>query len=202
MDLPMDALLARLRADRGYRGAFRRAFLDGVTAPNLARALASYLRTIRSGNSPVDRYRAGDTAALSLAARRGLAVFMGRANCATCHLGAGFTDERFHNTGVAAGSGDLGRYGVSGREEDRGAFKTPTLREVARSAPYMHDGSLPTLEEVVAFYDRGGVPNARLDPEIRPLGLSPQEKQDLLAFLRALGSGSTAGPPSPFPGPD
>ena len=106
-------------------------------------------------------------------------------------MGSNYTDApfgRFHNTGVGMNSPnpDLGRYEVSGRDEERGAFRTPTLRQVAQTAPYMHDGSLGSLEEVIALYDRGGDPNPWLDPEMRALGLTPGEKADLVAFLRAL----------------
>jgi len=200
LDLPLEVLVARLRSDRSYRAAFVRAFGGGgITTTTVARALASYVRTLRSGGSAVDRFRAGDTAALSAAARRGLALFRGRANCGACHIGPNLTDERFHNTGVAASSGDVGRAAVTGQDTDRGAFRTPTLREVARTPPYMHDGSLRTLPEVVEFYDRGGGPNAHLDPEIRPLRLTPEEKRDLHTFLLALsgreGSGAAGTPP-------
>lgn len=186
MDLPIEQLVARLGEDARYRDGFAAAFADGVTPANVARALASYVRTLRSGDVPVDRSRDGDTTALSPAARRGLALFTGRANCSTCHVGPNFSDEQFHNTGVAGDPSDLGRFAVTGNWAERGAFKTPTLREVARTAPYMHDGSLATLEAVVDFYDRGGRPNPSLDREIHPLGLSPDDKRDLVRFLRAL----------------
>lgn len=173
MDLPLEEAAARVSLDIG----------------TLSRALASYVRTIRAGDSPYDRYVAGDRSALSEEARAGLMVFRGKANCVVCHVGPNLTDEKFHNTGVGWNGQafpDSGRFGVTGREEDRGAFKTPTLREVARRAPYMHNGSLATLEEVMDFYDKGGNRNPNLDPEIRPLGLTPAEKAALLAFLRAL----------------
>ena len=120
-------------------------------------------------------------------------IFRGKGDCFVCHPGRNFTDERFHNTGVAWRDGrisDEGRFAVTGRDYDHGAFKTPTLREVARTAPYMHDGSLPTLEAVVDYYDRGGNRNAHLDSNIKPLHLTPQEKQSLVAFLKTL-SGRT-----------
>ena len=195
MDLPIDAAVERLRTDAFYRAAFADAFPDGITTSNVARAIASYVRTVRSGDAPIDRERAGDTTALSAAARRGQMLFLGKANCSACHVGPTFSDEQFHNTGVAAGTSDAGRLLVTGREEDRGRFKTPTLREVARTAPYMHDGSLTTLDDVVAFYDRGGGANPGLDREIKPLGLSAGEKADLVAFLRALSGTVIAGVP-------
>ena len=154
----------------------------------IAEALASYLRTIRSGNSPVDRYLARHEG-LSPETELGMRVFRVKGNCVACHVGPNFTDERYHNTGVAFRDGtfaDEGRFRITGREADRGAFKTPTLREVAHTAPYMHDGSIATLELVVEHYDKGGTPNPQLDSEIRPLHLTPEEKRGLVAFLRAL----------------
>jgi cytochrome c peroxidase len=161
----------------------------GLTRDQLARALASYVRSILAGNSRVDRFIAGDRQALSADAQAGLRLFRGTGNCTACHIGPLLSDEQFHNTGVAWVRDrflDDGRAGVSRRDADRGAFKTPTLREVARTAPYMHDGSLRTLEDVIDFYNRGGRANPALDREIRPLGLARTEKQQLAAFLRAL----------------
>lgn len=175
------------------QGAASRA---GVTEVELAQALASYVRSILSGNSPFDRYAGGDQQALTAQEHAGLTLFRGKANCTACHLGPTFSDERFHNTGTAVRSGrltDQGRFVVTVREQDRGAFKTPTLREVARSAPYMHNGELSTLEEVIDFYDSGGGPNRTLDDQIKPLKLSAEEKRDLSAFLRALTGTVTQG---------
>jgi cytochrome c peroxidase len=169
----------------------------GLTPDEISGALASYLRTVRSGNSPFDRYMHGDAAALTEQQRRGLNVFRVKGNCNACHVGPNFTDERFHNTGISWQDGrfaDEGRFAVTGRPEDRGAFKTPTLREIARTAPYMHDGSLATLEDVVEFYDKGGNRNPNLDSEIEPLRLTPEEKQALVAFLHALSGEVTEGP--------
>jgi cytochrome c peroxidase len=188
-------VVARLARDRRYAARFREAFGRGVSGGDVARALASYVRSILAGDSPVDRYLAGDRTALSPTAAEGLRLFRGKANCTACHLGPTFSDERVHNTGVAwrstsAGAAgrfaDLGRAAISGRPEDEGAFKTPTLREVARTAPYMHDGSLARLEDVIDFYDGGGRANPRLDEEIRPLRLAAHEKSALVAFLRSL----------------
>jgi cytochrome c peroxidase len=197
MDLRIDELVRRTRLDTSYRSAFAAEFPDAVTSANIARALATYVRAIRSGESAVDRYASGDSTALAADARRGQALFVGRANCSSCHVGANFTDELFHNTGVGAGGRDAGRYAVSRRAADYAAFKTPTLRDVAMSAPYMHDGSMATLEEVIDFYDRGGRPNAGLDREIKALRLSAGEKSDLVAFLRALSGMISAGVPDP-----
>jgi cytochrome c peroxidase len=168
----------------------------GVTREELATALASYIRSILAGDAPFDRHASGDFSALTGEEHAGLKVFRGKGNCTACHIGPTFTDERFHNTGVAVRDGriaDEGRFRVTLREPDRGAFKTPTLREVARTAPYMHDGSLATLEEVIEFYDRGGRANPGLDAGIRPLGLSTEEKGSLAAFLRSLSGTVTDG---------
>jgi cytochrome c peroxidase len=126
---------------------------------------------------------AGDHGALTPAAQRGLKLFGTKARCGECHAGPNFTDELFHNIGVP---GDPGRGGVTEKPEDIGAFKTPTLREVARTAPYLHDGSMATLLEVVEFYDRGGLPHAHLDVKVSKLGLTLEERLDLVAFMEAL----------------
>jgi cytochrome c peroxidase len=175
-----------------------------LTVAELANALASYVRSIRAGDSPVDRFERGNRDALSATARDGLALFRGKAMCSRCHVGPHLTDELFHNTGVAwqpaadpAGAGrfrDDGRYPVTGLIGDRGAFKTPTLREIARTAPYMHDGSLASLEDVIEFYDAGGRANPLVDSELRPLKLTPLEKASLVAFLRSLSGTIQEGP--------
>jgi cytochrome c peroxidase len=166
----------------------------------IAYALASYVRSILSGDSPYDRFVSGDGTALSPEQQRGLQLFCGKGNCTACHVGPTFSDEKLHNTGIAwaalagqaGGAGTAGSFrdegyaAISGKAEDRGAFKTPTLREVARTAPYMHDGSIARLEDVVLFYDAGGRANPNLDPELRPLHLSDAEKSSLIAFLQSL----------------
>lgn len=186
LDLTPEALKARLSADPAYRELFEQTSRDPVTLRPVSRALASFVRAQRFGETAFDRFQAGDVNALEPGAQRGLALFVGRGNCATCHPSPIFTDEAFHNTGVSWGSRDLGRFVVTGEERDRGAFKTPTLRELARTAPYMHDGSLPTLSAVVDFYSEGGDVNPFQDREIKPLRLTPGEKRDLVAFLLAL----------------
>ena len=161
----------------------------GMKSVDVAAVLASYVRTIRSGDSRSDRYAAGRTTSLNALEKQGLALFRGKGACSACHIGQNFTDERFHNTGVAWRNGrlaDEGRFAVSGSPQDRGAFKTPTLREIARTAPYMHDGSLATLEEVVEFYSEGGRSNPNLDSQILARRFTPQEKQALVAFLHSL----------------
>ena len=168
----------------------------GLSADDISRSLASYVRSILSGDTPFDRFVHGDQRALSAEQRTGLMIFRTKGNCIACHVGSNFTDERLHNTGIAwrpsGGPGAAGRYlddghfAVSGAEEHRGRFKTPTLREVDRTSPYMHDGSKATLEDVVNFYDDGGRPNPNLDIEIRPLGLTVDEKRALVSFLLSL----------------
>jgi cytochrome c peroxidase len=161
----------------------------GMRAADVAAALASYLRTIRSGDSRFDRFGAGETRALNALEQAGLKVFRGKGGCTACHIGPNFTDERFHNTGIAWRDGRLvddGRFSVSEIDPDRGAFKTPTLRDLTRTAPYMHDGSLATLDDVIEFYSKGGRPNPSLDGQIRPRDLTLEEKRALAAFLRTL----------------
>jgi cytochrome c peroxidase len=189
MDLTLEEAVARLNGVSRYRQLFSEVFERDISAPDLARALASYVRTILAGDSPYDRHLQGNAEALSEEARQGLRIFRGKGNCTLCHLGPNLTDEGFHNTGIAWREGrfdDDGRYIVTRNDSERGSFKTPTLREVARTPPYMHDGSLATLEEVIAYYDRGGNRNPQLDPEMRPLGLTEEEKRALAAFLRSL----------------
>lgn len=184
-----EAVLAMLRRDASYRRHFTAAFEREPQWDDVARALASYVRTIRSGDSRFDRFRHGASSALSEQEQRGMRLFLGKANCWFCHAGPNFTDERFHNTGVAFRDErivDVGRFAVTQGPADRGAFKTPTLREAVRTAPYMHDGSLPTLDAVIDYYDRGGNANPDLDNLIQPLRLSVDEKRALIAFLRSL----------------
>jgi cytochrome c peroxidase len=153
----------------------------GLSVTALSHALASYIRSILSGDSPYDRFINGDRRALTQEQQRGMQIFRGRGNCTACHVGPTLSDERFHNTGVAW-HGD--RLQDEGRAN--GTFKTPTLREVARTAPYMHDGSLATLGDVVNFYSDGGRKNPFLDTDVRPLRLTDEEKRDLIRFLESL----------------
>jgi cytochrome c peroxidase len=191
MNLPLVDLEKRVRAQPAYTRAFQREFGEDPTPRTIALALASYVRTLRSGDAPIDRFRAGDTLVLSPLARLGFRLFTGKANCATCHVGPLFTDGDFHNSGLAwrdTAFSDIGRANSTGLTEDMGRFKTPSLRNVAITAPYMHDGSKRSLEDVIDFYDAGGQPNPGLDPLIRPLRLTADERRALVAFLRSLTS--------------
>ena len=188
MDLTLDDAVERLRGTSQYSNAFRETFGRDVNGDDLARALAVYVRTTQAGGSPYDRYVWCEPGALSPKAKEGLALFRVRANCTACHTGPNLTDEDFHNTGVfwSRHPYDSGRFVVTGAPEDTGKFKTPTLREIERTAPYMHDGSLATLKDVIEFYDRGGNANPYRDRELRRLSLTADEKRSLLAFLGSL----------------
>jgi cytochrome c peroxidase len=179
----------RLKADANYKAKFASAFDDGVTASNLGKALASFERVLLRGDASVDRFRErGQREGMSEAERHGLWLYESKGRCWQCHSGRNFTDEGFHNTGVGQGGipGDLGRYAVTKKEDDRGRFKTPTLRGVGLTGPYMHDGSIKTLDDVVDFYNRGGGANPNLDPIVRKLGLTKEEQADLVVFLKSL----------------
>ena len=197
LDLPIDKLVEKLKAVPEYRRAFDAAYPgSGLTAKNTANAIASFVRSLVSGGSAFDRFVAGDEAAIDPAARRGMDLFYGRALCSTCHSGANLTDGKFHNTGVPGddrGRAALDRVGEFQMRpypffQTQKAFKTPGLRNVALSAPYMHDGSEPTLLEVVRFYNKGGKEKESygLALDIRPLGLEEPQVADLVAFLESL----------------
>jgi len=218
MAMPSHELLVKKVADiKGYRSWFKRVFAREVNIDDLARAIAAFERTVVSGNARYDEFKAGDQQALNEAEKRGLELFEGKARCSQCHNGPNFTDERYHNLGVDWDTTriDLGRYNVTKDELDIGAFKTPTLREIANTAPYMHSGTFETLEETVTLYNSGGIANPFLDVEMRRpnrtleqmleyyekgkterepspeselvrLDLTKQEQADLVAFLRTL----------------
>jgi cytochrome c peroxidase len=189
MGAKVPEVVQTLRASKTYRTLFEAAFPDGVTADNLGKALAAFERVLLRGGSPIDHFRQkGNHAALSPQQRHGLWLYESKARCWRCHSGANFTDEQFHNTGVSWGKAplDLGRFEVTRAEADRGKFKTPSLRGVVLTAPYMHDGSIGSLEDVVEFYNRGGGANPHRDSAIVPLGLSRDEQRDLVTFLKAL----------------
>lgn len=172
----------------GYKPLFKKAFGDGeITLDQISQAIATFERTVLSGNSPYDRYMAGDRTAMTQEQIQGMKVFK-KSGCMNCHIEPIFTDDRFHNIGVGmnAPNPDLGRYLITHNEKDWGAFKTPPLREVAHSGPYMHDGSIETLMGVIDYYNEGGIPNKNLHPLMRPLNLSDEDKKALLSFMEAL----------------
>ncbi len=198
MNMPLDSLVARVRTIPGYAPLFLRAYGTEPTAEAVAKAIAVFERTVVSGEAPFDRWLGGDERAMSAAAKRGFALFDGKANCSKCHGGWRFTDDGFHDVGVAGS--DSGRAKVVPLPSVHFAFKTPTLRNVVERAPYMHDGSEATLEEVVELYDVGGrVRRPSVSPMIVPLGLSAAEKRDLVAFLRALSSPDKVPAPPALP---
>lgn len=183
------ACIKRLRAVPGYVKSFEKVFgTKDFDIDHVAKAIATFERTVYSGNAPFDRSSAGDKKAMTAAQVRGMAIFFNKTACDSCHLGFNFTDGSFVNIGIGMDKPqpDLGRYIVSKKEEDKGAFKTPTLRDIEHTGPYMHDGSLKTLEEVVEHYNKGGIKNPHLDQRMKPLNLSADEKRDLVAFLKAL----------------
>lgn len=188
MGLPLDDALARLAADERYRASFQAAFGGPPTAQHLQRALATFVRGIVAGDAPYDRFVRGEVASMTTEQRTGQWIFESKGGCWKCHTPPLFTDESFHNTGVGSKDGvpERGRASATGDEADAGAWKTPTLRRVALTAPYMHDGSLATLDDVVAFYARGGNANAHLDVRMQPLQLSASDQRALVAFLSSL----------------
>jgi cytochrome c peroxidase len=187
MNLPENILIERLAAIPGYVDAFVAAFGErAISRRKVELALATFERSIVSSEAPFDRWINGDETAVSESAKRGFDLFNGKANCAACHSGWAFTDASFHDIGTAR-HGDIGRgklFPTSVKLQY--AFKTPTLRDAARRPPYMHDGSLPALAAVIELYDRGGIDRPSRADEIHPLGLTDDEKADLVAFLQTL----------------
>ena len=188
MGAKADEIVAKLNAIQGYRGQFLEVFGSDATPDNVVKAIAAYERTIISGDTAWDRFQAGDRSALNESAWRGSNIFQA-IKCNNCHDGVLFTDQQYHNVGIGMDQKepDVGRFKVTNKPEDTGAFKTPTLRDVARSAPYFHDGSAQTLEEAVDIMLKGGIPNAHLDRKnLEPRNILPDQRQSLLDFLRAL----------------
>ena len=216
MNMNYDLLEERLKKIPKYRELFRKAFpedKDPINIDNIAKAIAAFERTIVCNDSPFDKYMRGDKNAMDELQIEGMKLFIGKAGCVQCHNGPNFTDEKLHVTGVPKNrveddvlvrvtrnfvvksngfknpdrfDRDLGLYFITKKEKDKGAFKTPTLRNVALTPPYMHNGVFKTLREVVEFYNKGGgnVPNK--DPRLKPLNLTEEEKEALVAFLEAL----------------
>jgi cytochrome c peroxidase len=189
MGMTPEDIVAKLSSIKGYAPLFQSAFGDPqITMARIAQAIATFERTIVSGNSPFDRYAAGDKTALSKKAKAGFDFFNGKGECSECHNGPNMSDEKFANLGVgmAAAEPDPGREAVTHKKSDFGKFKVPSLRDVARRAPYMHDGSLRTLSDVLDFYARGGLPNPHVDDRLLKFYLDEETKSNLLAFLESL----------------
>jgi len=191
MNMPLDQLLQRLNGVPEYKPLFEAAFpREGLTTATLAKAIATYERTVVSERAPFDAWIEGDEKAISEDAKRGFVLFNGKAQCVTCHEGWNFTNDGFQDIGLP--SKDIGRGEFApGVVKMQHAFKTPGLREITRRAPFMHDGSLATLEEVVDHYDSGGIERPSRSDLMHPLGLTAQEKADLVAFLKTLTSNLT-----------
>ena len=186
----MEAVVGAFSKIPGYQERFQRVFGTGVTKEGFAKAIAAFERTVLSGDSPYDRFKAGDEKALSEAQKRGLKVFQ-QAGCADCHAPPLFSTYDFHNAGVDAHKPkpDEGRKAVSKKDEDTGAFRVPSLREVAKTAPYFHDGSAKTLDEAVALMAAGGKDNPHRSADfdsVRSAKLTGQDRKDLVEFLKAL----------------
>jgi cytochrome c peroxidase len=189
MNNTLENVVNTLNNDEAVKKEFQKVFGTDVTVASLQKAIASFERILLSGESPFDKYIAGDKNAVSESARKGLVLFKSqKTNCIACHKGPNFTDELFHNSGVGMDleKPDLGRFIETKNDTDLGKFKTPTLRDIARTSPYMHNGTLRSLREVIDFYDKGGIVNDNLSIHIKPLNLTEEEKGNLIDFLRSL----------------
>lgn len=192
MNTDFTAALARLRAVPAYVAMFERAYPgEGVTEETIARAIAAFERTVIVNDSAFDRWLDGDKKAMTVQQWRGFKLFTNadKGNCAACHSAPNFTDNGFHNIGISKqgeGEADLGRFNIRNVASMKGAFKTPGLRDIELTAPYFHDGSAATLRDVVEHYVRGGDDRTNLSSSMKPLNLSEQDKDDLVAFMKAL----------------
>jgi len=185
-----DETAAKINAIEGYRSQFQQVFASDATPDNIVQAIASYERTyLFCSDTPYDRWQTGDQSAVSDAAKRGAELFVAKAGCGNCHSGSLFTDLKYHNvgTGLDKPEPDLGRHRVTNADADKGAFKTPSLRDITKSAPYFHDGSVATLKEAVDLMVSGGIDNPNIDRvNLKPTNLTEEEKADLIEFLKAL----------------
>ncbi|HKO63049.1 MAG TPA: cytochrome c peroxidase, partial [Pyrinomonadaceae bacterium] len=188
MGAKADEIATKLNALQDYRMQFQKVFGSDATPDNIVKAIAAFERTIISGDTAWDRYRAGDASAISKSAFRGWNIFQA-IQCTNCHDGVLLTDQQYHNVGIGMDQKepDVGRFKVTNKPEDTGAFKTPTLRDIAESAPYFHDGSSATLEQAVDIMLGGGKENPHLDKKnLQKRNILPDQREDLLNFLRAL----------------
>ena len=193
MNMDTAKLFAWLNQNEGYKVLFAKAYPgEAIDANTVSKAIATYERvTAVSNNSPFDRWVKGDKKAMSAQQVEGFKLFNGKANCVACHSAPNFTDNGFHNLGLASygvAEPDMGRYAHKPVKAMKGAFKTPTLRDIERTAPYFHDGSAKTLMDVVEHYNKGGVVKTDLSPNMKELNLTQQEKEALVAFMKALTS--------------
>lgn len=188
MNQSIEDLIKEVSAIPAYVAMFEKAYPgEGITPKVIGKAIASFERTVVSTEAPFDRWLKGDKKAIDISAQRGFSLFKGKANCVACHQGFNFVDDGFHNIGLknVMDDGD-GRFAHRKVKINKGAFKTPTLRDIALTAPYMHNGVYKTLDEVVDHYDRGGDVADNLDPNMKPLNLTADEKKDVVAFMKSL----------------
>jgi len=195
---------AKINAIEGYRSQFQQVFGADATPDNIVQSITSYERTyLFCSDTPYDRWQAGDASAVNDAGKRGAELFLAKAGCGNCHSGSLFTDLKYHNVGIGLDKAepDLGRHRVTNADADKGAFKTPSLRDITRSAPYFHDGSVATLKEAVDLMVSGGIDNPNIDRvNLKNTNLTEEEKTDLMEFLRALECPCTLeAPPLPQP---
>ena len=199
MNMDTQKLFKWLNGNEGYRAQFELAFPGKpIDADTLSKAIASFERTVISNSAPFDQWVAGNKDAMTPDQVQGFALFIdpGKANCASCHAGPNFTDNSFHNIGLASfgkDTPDMGRFAQRPVASLKGAFKTPTVREAANTAPYFHDGSAKTLDELMAFYAKGGVVKTNLSKSMKELPLTKEESAQLVVFIHALSS-----PAKPF----
>ncbi|PJZ30944.1 cytochrome-c peroxidase [Leptospira kmetyi] len=187
MNQNIDELILELKNISGYKELFAKAYpKEDISAVTIGKAIANFERTVLSGESSFDLWKKGNPASISESAQRGYSLFNGKAQCSACHQGDQFTDDGFHNIGLKSNRKDAGRFSLVPVKVMKGSFKTPGLRDVALTGPYMHDGSYSTLEEVVEHYDRGGDDSFNLDPNMKPLKLTKEEKADLVEFMKSL----------------
>jgi cytochrome c peroxidase len=192
MNMDIGKLFTWLNGMEGYKKMFAKAYPgEPIDATTVSKAIANFERTAVSKNSPFDRWVKGDANALTAQQVDGFKLFTTKANCIACHSGPNFTDNGFHNLGLAAfgkPEPDMGRYAHKPVNAMKGAFKTPTVREAGRTGPYFHDGSATTLMDVVDFYDKGGIVKTNISPNMKPLELTQPEKEALVAFMQGLSS--------------
>jgi len=185
MNLPISEAVTRLKAVPDYVQWFKDVFGNqGITAENIKKSIATFERTIVTGQAPFDKWVEGDESALTATEKLGFELFIGKAHCANCHTGWNFTDNKFHDIGLSVN--DLGRFEVSKQEADKFAFKTPSLRNISQRAPYTHDGRFSTLENVIVHYMSGGIRRPTNSDLMQPFPLTPDEMKALKAFMLTL----------------